>query len=125
MKMVGLKSYDQNFSDQQYLKSAASDKKDKLWSQVIAAKDSSSSFPSAAGIFFEAMGPSFTTPGDVMPMEGIFHKTTRTKYIHSVGAHGKVKFVPAADKSPFTGIFEGAQHGIVRLSSAAKPVADG
>lgn len=59
-----------------------------------------------------------------MPKEGLMH-TTRTKYIHSVGAHGKVKFVPAAEKSPFTGIFEGANHGIVRFSSAAKPVADG
>lgn len=60
-----------------------------------------------------------------MPLEGVFKKAARTKFIHSVGAHGKVKFVPSAEKHPYTGIFMGADHGIIRLSSAAKPVADG
>jgi hypothetical protein len=44
----------------------------------------------------------------------------RTKYIHSVGTVGKVKFV-SSGSHPFTGIFKGASHGIVRLSSAAEP----
>jgi len=92
---------------------------------VIAAKGETGSFPGPAGIFLEAMDPTFHTPGDVMPKEGIFTKKTRTKYIHSVGAHGKVKFVPSAEKHPYTGIFAGADHGIIRLSSAAKPTADG
>jgi hypothetical protein len=42
----------------------------------------------------------------------------RTKYIHSVGTVGKVKF-ESSNTHPFTGIWEGAQHGLVRLSSAA------
>jgi len=45
---------------------------------------------------------------------------TRTKYIHSVGATGKVSFTPSPD-CPFTGIFKGANDGIIRLSTAAKP----
>lgn len=54
---------------------------------------------------------------------------TRRKYIHSVGLHGKVRFnayVPSPSKQTgFTGIFKGAEYGIVRLSSAAKPAIDG
>ena len=45
----------------------------------------------------------------------------RIKYIHSVGAVGKVKFVPSETPGNFTGIFKGADHGLIRLSSAAKP----
>ena len=52
-----------------------------------------------------------------------FNLSSRTKYIHSVGTHGKVKFVPKSNK--YTGIFKGANHGIVRFSSAAKPDANG
>jgi hypothetical protein len=45
---------------------------------------------------------------------------TRVKYIHSVGVVGKVKF-ESSGKHPFTGVWEGAQHGLVRLSSATEP----
>jgi len=45
----------------------------------------------------------------------------RTKYIHSVGTVGKVKFV-SNGKHPFTGVWEGAQHGLIRCSSAVEPV---
>lgn len=48
---------------------------------------------------------------------------TRTKYIHSVGVVGKCKFV-SNGSHPYTGIFEGADYGLCRLSSAAKPSAD-
>jgi hypothetical protein len=54
-----------------------------------------------------------------MPTE-YFGLKTRTKYIHSVGVVGKVKFV-SSGAHPFTGVWEGAQHGLVRLSSAAEP----
>jgi hypothetical protein len=109
------------FSSSEYLTSDASLKKDWLWNNIIADR-SSGSFPSTlelAGIFTEAMGPTFTTPGDQMPSE-YFGLKTRTKYIHSVGVVGKVKFV-SSGAHPFTGVWEGAQHGLVRLSSAAEP----
>ena len=46
--------------------------------------------------------------------------STRTKFIHSVGTVGKVKFV-SNGKHEYTGIFKGADHGLIRMSSAAKP----
>jgi len=62
------------------------------------------------------MEPTFDTKGDVLP-SGI--TGTRTKYIHSVGAVGKVKFVPT--HSTFSGIFKGANYGLIRLSAAIEP----
>ena len=109
------------FSSSAYLASDAASKKDQLWAKVIADR-SSGSFPSTLelpGLFVEAMDPTFTTPGDQMPTE-LFGLRTRTKYIHSVGVVGKVKFV-SSGAHPFTGVWEGAQHGLVRLSSAAEP----
>lgn len=53
-------------------------------------------------------------------MEAGYFGSHRTKYIHSVGGHGKVSLNTVAGH-PFTGIFKGANQGIVRLSSAAKP----
>lgn len=70
------------------------------------------------------MEPTFKAPGDIMPKNSVWPFSTRTKYIHSVGVHGKVKFVSTGDH-PYTGVFEGADYGIVRLSSAAKPTTDG
>lgn len=44
----------------------------------------------------------------------------RNKGIHCVGSTGKVKFVPNESNHLYTGIFKGAEHGIIRLS-VAKP----
>lgn len=49
---------------------------------------------------------------------------TRSKYIHSVGTTGKVKFV-SNGKHPYDGIFEGSDYGIARFSSAVEPVEGG
>lgn len=76
-----------------------------------------------AGLFFESMDPTFSTKGDAMPKNTWWPNSIRTKFIHSVGVHGKVKFVSTGDH-PYTGIFKGASSGIIRLSSAAKPTAD-
>jgi hypothetical protein len=57
-------------------------------------------------------------PGDAMP-NGVLWGT-RTKYIHTVGTVGKVKFVSDGNND-YTGIFKGADHGLIRLSSAAQP----
>ena len=66
-------------------------------------------------MFVESMDPTFTAKDDIMP-KGTFG--TRTKYIHSVGVVGKVRFI-TDDKCPFNGIWEEADHGLIRLSSAA------
>lgn len=66
------------------------------------------------------MEPSFSAPGDAMPAGQLYGN--RRKYIHSVGAVGKVKF--EAKTNPYSGIFNGADYGLIRLSSAAAPTAD-
>lgn len=90
----------------------------------MAESSATSSYPNVAGIFLESMEPSFSAPGDTMPKNSIWPYSLRTKYIHSVGVHGKVKFV-ASGTQTYSGIFKGANHGIIRLSSAAKPAVGG
>lgn len=46
------------------------------------------------GMFLESMKPTFDQPGDAFH-EGMFGH--RTKYIHSVGATAKAKFVPVSN----------------------------
>ena len=65
------------------------------------------------------MNPTFDTKGDAMPLD-ILGFSTRNKLIHSVGVVGKVIFKPFGG-SPYTGIFKGANSGLIRLSSAAEP----
>jgi hypothetical protein len=45
---------------------------------------------------------------------------TRSKLIHSQGAVATVKLTNSG-QHPFTGIFTGSDHGVVRLSAAAEP----
>lgn len=81
----------------------------------------SGKFPSSLelpGVFVESMAPSFDGKGDAMPSGMVYGQ--RTKYIHSVGAVGKVKFL-SEPGNPYSGIFKGANHGLVRFSSAAGP----
>ena len=68
-------------------------------------------------VMLESMQPSFDSPGDDMPCKML---TCRQKGIHCVGVVGKVKFDPNPDNHLFSGIFKGADYGIVRLS-VAKP----
>ena len=94
-----------------------------LWAEISATANKSDKFPEGlalAEIFVESMEPTFTTKGDAMD-SGWFG--ARKKLIHSVGTVGKVKFVPAT--SDFSGIFKGAEHGLIRFSSASKPEKDG
>jgi len=69
--------------------------------------------------------PSLEAPGDELPVG-------RVKEEHSVGSIGKVKFVPIARRqnphyphtgrqTPYTGIFQGASFGIVRISAFREP----
>jgi hypothetical protein len=72
----------------------AKDKLDQLWNNIVD-DNSSGRFPTPLelpGIFIESMEPTFAAKGDAMPAGTIYG--SRTKYIHSVGTVGKVKFVP-------------------------------
>ena len=68
----------------------------------------------------ESMAPTFLTNADALPK--IWTGQTRKKYIHSVGAVAKCKFISNGNHS-FTGIFTGGDFGFCRASSAAKPTA--
>lgn len=73
------------------MKQSAAEKQAVLWEAVLSTQGSTASWPNQALIFGEGMEESFSTSGDIMP-EGLLWGT-RTKYIHSVGTTGKVKFV--------------------------------
>jgi hypothetical protein len=108
------------FSSQEYLDKTAQAKQDELWAEITS-DTSSASFPSMVELpklFLESMEDSFSGKGDAMP--AAYFYGTRTKYIHSVGVVGKVKFQPAPGQ-PYSGIFKGANYGLVRFSSAAEP----
>jgi len=66
-----------------------------------------------AGIMGESVMTSFDASADVFPQD-------RKKYIHSIGATGGIRF-DSVGGHPYTGLFEGADHGIIRLSSANEP----
>ena len=108
------------FRSDEYLAKSAEAKQADLW-EAIMADTTPGKFPSAAslaGIFAESMDPTFTGKGDAMPAGMVWGQ--RTKYIHSVGAVGKVKFLPEPGNK-YSGIFKGANYGLVRFSSAAAP----
>lgn len=67
------------------------------------------------------MLPTFKSPGDTFQINW-YGAPGRGKWIHSVGAVAKVQFV--AKSNPFTGIFQGAKNGFIRLSSAVEPAKD-
>jgi len=95
-----------------YQKLSAAKKMDYLWDRVTA-DPTEGSFPSAlklAGIFVESMNPSFDNASDEFP-------SMRYKLIHSVGTIAKCKFV-ASSGSPYTGMFQGGDVGLLRLSEA-------
>jgi hypothetical protein len=102
-----------NNKDSTWVKKSAKDKMSSLWSK-ISADQTPAKYPFPAGIFAEPMEDTFSMQGDAMPAGRI---KNRTKYIHSVGATGKVKFVPKSNK--YSGLFQGASQGIIRFSSAA------
>ena len=70
-----------------------------------------------AGMFLESMEPTFWSKGDAMPAQELVG--IRPKYIHQVGTVGKVEFVHNGTK--YTGMFDTAQYGYIRLSVAANP----
>lgn len=85
----------------------------------------SGAYPATLGVLTGIMGESvketFEASADVFP-----HLQTdkRSKWIHSVGATGGVRFESTNDH-PYTGLFQGAEHGIIRFSSAKAPDSSG
>lgn len=86
--------------------------------EKIGMNQSSGEYPGTVnvltGILGESVMLSFDSHSDVFPYDG------RTKEIHSVGVAGGIKF-ESNGRHSFTGIFQGSETGIVRLSSAKQP----
>ena len=68
------------------------------------------------GLFTESMCSTLTAKGDEMP-------GSRHKYIHTVGAVAQVEWQDLGGHN-YTGLFSGADYGIVRLSLAKEPDED-
>jgi len=105
-----------------YLALPASEKLRLIWENVIA-DSTPGSWPGLelAEIFFEDMCVTMWQEGDEMPKA--WTGNYRQKYIHSLGNVATVELISTGDH-PYTGIFEGAQYGVARLSMAAEPSAD-
>jgi len=95
-------------------------KEAELWKEITSNKESYGWYNAAslAGIFVESMDPSLKWVGDTFE-DGFFGP--RKKLIHSVGSVATVKFVPTANNEGYTGVFQGADHGLIRLSLAKQP----
>ena len=63
-------------------------------------------------LFDQDMNLSYDTVSDSMPLD-------RKKVTHPVGVTGKIEFI-AHPETPYTGIFRGAKHGIMRISETTK-----
>jgi hypothetical protein len=100
-----------------YERLEASKKKDLVMAHVLASKGTSGTYPATlsvlTGIMGESVRVSFDASADVFPEK-------RTKYIHGVGATGGIKFVSNGDHT-YGGLFQGAEYGIIRFSSAKEP----
>jgi len=68
----------------------------------------------AAGVYAESMIVTMETERDVFPYEG------RKKYIRPVGVVAPARFVSTATH-PYTGVFNGSDHVIIRLSLSQEP----
>lgn len=102
-----------------YIAKTAAEKQDLIWENVVA-DTSSGAWPGIqlGELFFEDMCVTLYQDGDEMPVA--WTGNTRQKYIHSVGSVGKAEFVSTGDH-PYTGVFKGASHGIIRISLAQEP----
>ena len=104
-----------------YIALPAAEKQAIIWENTLL-DSSSNGWPGLelGEIFFETMCITLYQEGDELPVA--WTGNTRQKYIHSVGTVGKVEFVP--QENSYSGLFQGASNGIVRISLAAEPSAD-
>jgi hypothetical protein len=100
----------------------AEKKEEQLWNEIVRT-DYHGSLPTLLAVDAgnvvaktgtERLGKKLSHKGDTIP-DGMWSKP-----IHSFGTVAKVKFV-AANGSPFTGLFAGAEFGLIRLSLLEDP----
>jgi len=98
----------------------AATKQAELWKEITNNQNSYGWYNSLSlgELFVETMETTLHWVGDTFE-DGFFGP--RKKLIHSVGSVAQVKFVPVPNNEGYTGIFEGADYGLIRLSLAKKP----
>lgn len=103
-----------DFSTQTYFNKPASHKMDLLWNKLSENQHSLGFYSdfTVSGIFLEGMKPSFDVVGDEF-------QAGRKKLIHTVGGVVKAQFISTNDHF-YTGIFEGCNNVLIRLSIAKK-----
>ena len=118
LALVNFISCDDDFSSASYNSLSRQQKFEKIWNRVNENKTPYGWYSaiSLARIFFEAMAPSFDSVSDNFT-------SSRNKYIHAVGVVGHVEFVAEQDPdvNPYSGIFKGCSHVILRMSCAKEP----
>jgi len=107
-----------SFNDATYLALSREDKQAQIMTQVLLNNTPQKWYSAAAmaGIFTESMDPTMHAVGDQMPPGTLYG--TRSKLIHTEGVIATVKLTDSG-KHPFTGLFKGADTGVVRMSVAA------
>lgn len=100
----------EHFDTPEYQKQSAYCKQQLIWSRVIQDKTPQKFFVGEEfqGFFEQDMNLSFDTVSDTMPVG-------RIKRTHPVGTTTLVEFIATPD-SPYTGMFQGAKHGVMRIS---------
>lgn len=104
-----------------YIALTAAEKQAIIWENTLL-DSTSNEWPGIelGEMFFESMCPTMYQGGDELPVA--WTGNTRQKYIHSVGTVGKVELV--LQDNSYSGLFQGANYGIVRISLANEPSAD-
>lgn len=105
-----------------YRKLSACEKQKVLWNEITISKHSSSlpefsevGFGTIMRMGLQAMRKKTAINTDFAPEGWV-------KYLHRRGVVAKVKFVPASESNPYTGIFKsGAECSLLRLSLTGKP----
>ena len=77
----------------------------------------------AAAIFLSDVKKTFESPGDEFSCQS--DGKCRKRTLHYVGVVAKIKWLAQnTDTNPFTGLFKGAENGIIRFSTGAEPGAN-
>jgi len=96
----------------EYTALTAQQKQEKIWQNVVLDQTPGPAL-SPYLLIAESMKPSFETKGDQLP-------GNRKKVVHARSSVGKVEFT-AVWGTKYTGIFEGANYGIIRLGLTLAP----
>jgi hypothetical protein len=110
-------------SSDEYLQLSAAEKNELIFSNCLEDTTAADWIPALemVGMFLESMCPTIRAQGDELPYEDtLTHHGTRRKYIHTVGTVAQVEWQNLGGHS-FTGLFQGASQGIVRMSLANQP----